>query len=64
MKSSFVSLRLSLANSVMRYQGHTAINAETASHIPPQSPSDRSRTAMSATPGASLGMASRAAASG
>jgi len=45
-------------------QGHIAAKAETASQLAPQNPIDRSSVTMSAAPGASLGIASRAAASG
>jgi len=48
----------------LRYQGHTAVNAEAANHIAPQSPPDRSSAPISPIPGASLGIASRASASG
>src|SRR6266478_2050276 len=62
--SSFVSLRLSLPKLRPRYQGHTAANAEAASHTAPQSPTDRSSATMSPSPGASLRIGSRGAASG
>jgi hypothetical protein len=62
--NSFLSLLLSLSNLRLRYQGHTEPNAETTSHTAPQRPIDRNSTTMSPTRGASLGIASLAAASG
>jgi len=62
--SSFVSLRLSLPKLRLRHQGHTAANAEAASHTAPQRPIDRSSAITSDTPGASLEIAPRAVSSG
>ena len=62
--SGFVSLRLSLPKLRLPHQGHTAATAEAASHTAPQRPTDRSSATTSPNPGASLEIASRAAASG
>ena len=62
--TGFVSLRLSLPKLRLRYQGHTAANADATSHTAPQRPIDRSSAIASPTPGASLEIASRVASSG
>ena len=51
-----MSRHFSLPKLRLRYQGQTEAHAETTSHNTPQSPSDRSNTTISPTPGVSLGI--------